>query len=94
MSDAATAEANSATEPKANNSPVFAMRINQFDVAVFEDQRSTKEGRVFKASSIKIRKTWKTGDSYDERTMYLDPQDVQAVKALLDQAYLACYDQD
>ena len=96
MSDTAVADAptetNAPTEAKSGNKPTFKLKLGNISVAVFADEKSTREGEIFTSHNIALQKSWKKPDgSFGENTMYLDPKDVMKVIAGLQQAFLATH---
>jgi len=90
MSD--TAVANPPAETKSGNKPTFKLNLGNISVAVFADDKSTRDGEIFTAHNIALQKSWKKSDgTFGENTMYLDPKDVMKVIAGLQQAYLASH---
>lgn len=95
MPETAVAEPPSESTVKSGNKPTFKRKMGNISIAVFEDEVSSKTGDIFTAHKIAIQKSWKKNDGgFDERTVYLDRNDIMKVVAGLNEAFLATYDQD
>lgn len=72
------------------NAPAFKMNLGNISIALFSSDKSTDEGKLFRAQDIVIEKSWKKSDgNYDSRKLTIDPQDVMKIVTGLQQAYLA-----
>jgi len=90
MDDQSTTPAGETSAP--TNKPSYKLNLGNVSVAVFEEQKQSKEGDSFTSHSIALRKSWKNQDGeFDDRTIYLDRRDVMKVVTALQQAYLATY---
>lgn len=94
MTDTAVAEAPAKTT-KSGAQPIFKRRLGNISIAVFADEVSSEKGDVFTAHNIVLQKSWKNkqGD-FEDRSIYLDRNDVMKVLAGLREAYLATYDHE
>lgn len=94
MSDTATLEPPAETKTTSGNQPVYKIRFGNISAALFADEVSNKDGEIYTRNQIALQKSWKTktGD-YDDRTMYLNRDDVMKVISALQQTYLAMHDE-
>ncbi len=95
MGKSAVAEPPAETPTKSGNQPIFKRKLGPISVAVFADEVSTSDGKVFTAHNIALQKSWQTkSGSFEDRTIYLDRNDVMKVIAGLHEAFLATYDKE
>lgn len=90
MSETALAQPPATT--KTTNPPTFKLKLGNISIALFTNEKSTREGEPFTAKDIVVEKSWQKADgSYDSRKLRLDPKDAMKVITGLQQAYLAAY---
>ena len=73
--------------------PVFKKRFGNISVALFSEEKSTTDGKIFTSQNISLEKSWKDKDGeYQSSKVYLDPRDVLAVTQGLHLAYVASFE--